>query len=130
MEHDVAFPSAHFADDHRPPMERAADTWGKAKVPHKVSRCSIKDCLDGGKTLNGSALPPAGRLRPRDDHLIADILVNLPMLVVDGVRCQREDAIEKLMHATRPKALGERGGPHDVDKEEESLFGAWPVIPA
>jgi len=87
------------------------------------------------RVLQGEQAPQRPRVgaligdRPRDHHLVADVLVDLAAVVRDRVRGGGEYTREEPVHRERPQALGDGRRTHDVDEQEQPRLGAQPVIP-
>ncbi len=85
MEHDVAFPPSDLADDHGPDMKRPAHARRDPEVSNEFGRTGLERRLNGRKARDRAAPGPSGRFRPRDHHLVADVLIDLAPVVVHRV---------------------------------------------
>src|SRR5262249_3805344 len=85
--------------------------------------------FDSEEAAERAGARPSVGFPPRDDDLVADVLVDLAAVVVHGVRGQHEDPIEKMMDARGPEALGQPPGARDIDRQEEAMRLPWAVVP-
>jgi hypothetical protein len=109
MENDVTLEPADLADNHRSGMERSADGRCDAKVSRELVGRRLEGSCDGEKTPYRAGILSSVACRPRDDYFIADILVDVAAMVIDGVGRESEDTVQELMNSDRPNPLGESG---------------------
>src|SRR5499425_2507444 len=130
VKYDVTLPPSDLAHHHRSKMERPSHVGRHPELTQEIGRRRRESRLDGDETPDGPRPGPSLFLHPGNDHLIAHVLVDLAPVVVDGIRRQQEDAIEKAVNGHGADTLGERGGARDVDEQKEPFLSARPVVPA
>jgi hypothetical protein len=128
MEHDVPLLSADFPHDDVSHVEGTANVRRQPEISHEVDGGGIQRGLDREEAMDRARLGHSRGDRPRDDHLVADVLIDLAAVILDRIGCEDEHTIEEGVDRYGPDALGQRGGADDVDEEEESLLLSWSVI--
>src|SRR6266446_5957202 len=88
---NVAFAFADLAADHRPCVEGRSQARGHAKLPLKRRRHSLKRRGDREEAGDWPRIASCFGRRPRDHHLVADVLVDLATVGAERIRGKAKD---------------------------------------
>ncbi|WIM13411.1 MAG: hypothetical protein OJF58_004378 [Enhydrobacter sp.] len=121
---DLAPYIADFAGDDLAPMQ------GGAELGHDAEPLPVLLAVGGNHVLGDEraghtvAAGDGVVARPRQDRLVADILVDLRAAFESGIRDIAKEGIEQFMEADRPQPFGQAGGILHVDQDEGALLAA------